>query len=375
MNKPPGVHGGHQHEGGGVGEAGGRPHDGHLPVLQGLAQHLQNVLLEFGKLVEEEDAVVGEAHLSGARIGAAADESGVRNGVMGVTKRAPADEGLALGEKADDGVDLRRLQGLGEAHGGEDRRQAPGEHRLAAAGGACHQEIVPAGGRHLHGALDVLLPAHLCEVFPAGAVRVGEGGGGGAARLDLAGAVEKIDDLAEVPDPVDRHALDDAPLGGVLLGEEESFHGPPAGGHGHGQNAAHRLDAPVEGELPHHDVASGALAGDDAGGGQKPHGHGKVEGGAVLADVGGRQVDGDAAGGKFVAGVLDGRFDPVLALLDRPLGEPHRGKLGQALSDVDLHLHGIGLHPDQRPRKHLRQHLPPPLSNRSGPTLPDTSPP
>jgi hypothetical protein len=39
--------------------------DGHAPLLQGLAQHLEDVLLELRELVEEEHAVVGERDLAG----------------------------------------------------------------------------------------------------------------------------------------------------------------------------------------------------------------------------------------------------------------------------------------------------------------------
>jgi hypothetical protein len=49
-------------------------HDGHVPVLERLAQRLEARAHELRQLVEEEDAVVGECRLAGLRMRAAADE-------------------------------------------------------------------------------------------------------------------------------------------------------------------------------------------------------------------------------------------------------------------------------------------------------------
>ena len=46
----------------------------------------------------------------------------------------------------------------------QDRGKARGEHRLAGARRPDHQEIVPAGGRHLEHALGALLPLDVGEV-------------------------------------------------------------------------------------------------------------------------------------------------------------------------------------------------------------------
>jgi hypothetical protein len=55
---------------------------------QGLAQRLQDVTVEVGQLVEEEDAVMGEADLPRTRDVAAADEARVGDGVVGRTEGA-----------------------------------------------------------------------------------------------------------------------------------------------------------------------------------------------------------------------------------------------------------------------------------------------
>ena len=60
-----GVHGTHEHEGCRVGHAHGSPGYRDHPVLQRLAEHLQDAPFELRKLVQEEHAVVGEADLPG----------------------------------------------------------------------------------------------------------------------------------------------------------------------------------------------------------------------------------------------------------------------------------------------------------------------
>ena len=78
-----GVHGGHEHEVGGEGEAARGPRDGDAVVFERLPQNLEGGPAEFGQLVEKEDSVVGEGDFAGAWIGASAEEPGVRNGVVG----------------------------------------------------------------------------------------------------------------------------------------------------------------------------------------------------------------------------------------------------------------------------------------------------
>ncbi len=53
-----------------------------MPVFHGLAQHLQDILSEFGQLVQEQDAVVGQADFTGPRVLPPADQAGIRDGVV-----------------------------------------------------------------------------------------------------------------------------------------------------------------------------------------------------------------------------------------------------------------------------------------------------
>ena len=115
-----GIHRGHQHEAGREGDGAGGPGDGDHAVFQGLAQHLQGGALEFRQFVQEEDAVVGQAHLPRPGGGAAADEPGVGDGVVRRPERSPAQEPLAGLEQPHDAVNLGGLQGLFLVQGRQD---------------------------------------------------------------------------------------------------------------------------------------------------------------------------------------------------------------------------------------------------------------
>ena len=81
-------------------------HDRHDAVLQRLAQRLERRAAELRQLVEEQHAVVGEAHLAGLRQRAAADEARRRDRVVRRAERSPAQE-LAADVLAGDAVDPR----------------------------------------------------------------------------------------------------------------------------------------------------------------------------------------------------------------------------------------------------------------------------
>jgi hypothetical protein len=99
----------HEGEASGIGKDGSGPGQGHEAVLQRLAQRLEGVPAELRELVEEEDAVVGEAHFPGTRDAPTADEAGVGDGVVGRAEGAAGEEGLAGGEEAGDGPELGDL--------------------------------------------------------------------------------------------------------------------------------------------------------------------------------------------------------------------------------------------------------------------------
>lgn len=58
------IHRGNEGEAGGIGEGGRGAGEGDDPMFQRLAQGFEGVPAEFRQLVEEEDTMVGEAHLA-----------------------------------------------------------------------------------------------------------------------------------------------------------------------------------------------------------------------------------------------------------------------------------------------------------------------
>ena len=67
-------------------------------------------------------------------------------------------------EHAGDGVDLGGFERLLEGERREDRGQPLGQHGLAGAGRADHEDVVAAGRGHFERALGGLLAAHIVEV-------------------------------------------------------------------------------------------------------------------------------------------------------------------------------------------------------------------
>ena len=100
----------------------------------------------------------------GRGIDAAADQAGVGDGVVRRAERPLGDQPGGGIEHAGDGVDLGRLQRFVEGERREDGGQALGQHRLARAGRADHENVVAAGGGDFERALGGLLAAHILEV-------------------------------------------------------------------------------------------------------------------------------------------------------------------------------------------------------------------
>ena len=137
-----GIHGGDEDEVGGESRAAEGPADGHLAFLERLAQDLERLAIELGHLVEEEDALVGQADLARLGRAAAADQAGVADGVVRGAERPHGHQRLAGLQEAHHAVDARGLQALGGGQWGQDRRQALGQQGLAGSGRTDHQEVM-----------------------------------------------------------------------------------------------------------------------------------------------------------------------------------------------------------------------------------------
>src|SRR5207253_10415082 len=106
------VGGGDQLEPGGKVADAARPGDRHAPVLERLAERLEDMLLELRQLVEEEYAEVGERHLARMRRAAAADQARDRDRVVRGAARTPRHELAVPRQEPRDAPDRRHLENL-----------------------------------------------------------------------------------------------------------------------------------------------------------------------------------------------------------------------------------------------------------------------
>ncbi len=347
-----GIHGGDEHEFGGEGEGGVGAGDGDGAGFEGLAEDLEDVAGEFGELVEEEDAVVGEGDFAGARDGAAADDGGGRGGVMRRADGAGAEERLVLGEQSDGGIDAGGFEGFGAGERGEDGGEAFAEHGFAGAGGAEEQNIVARAGGDGEGAFGEFLAADFDEILMVGG---GEGVDGvflGRRGFEGELAVEKTDDFGQRADAVDFDVGHDGGLGGVVGRNDDAgnaFLGQGLSEHGDGERAFDGADAAVEGELAGDEIALGAihrLRREDAVDGEDAQGDGEFEGVAFFFEIGGGEIDGEAAVGETVAGVEECGADAVGGFFDGGIGESDDGGFGEgfgAFGEIDFDFAGEGV--------------------------------
>ena len=156
-------------------------------VFQRLPHHLQHVARKLRQLVEKEHAVVRQRNFSGARYGAAADQSRVADGVVRRAERPHAHQSIARVQHSGHAVNLGRLQRFFKRQRRKDRRHALGKHRLAAARRSDHQNVVSARAGHFHGALGRVLAAYILEVHGKvlNLVRAAPGYPPPAARVQL----------------------------------------------------------------------------------------------------------------------------------------------------------------------------------------------
>jgi hypothetical protein len=92
-----------------------RAGEGDDAVLEGLAEGFEGIVAELRQLVEEEDTVLGQAHLAGSGDTAAADEAGVGDGVARRTEGTAREKGLAGGEAGEAPGTHRSRQGIGHS--------------------------------------------------------------------------------------------------------------------------------------------------------------------------------------------------------------------------------------------------------------------
>src|ERR1700733_1633111 len=240
-------------------------------------------------------------------------------------KGALRDEGGLGVEDAGDGVDLGGLQRFFEAEGREDGGQALGEHGLAGTGRTDHEDVVTAGCGHFEGALGGMLAAHVGEIqrvmLQLTEHLFGFDMEGRDVNAAIACGVEQLAHFVQRFYRVDVHAFDYGGFAGVGFGHNQIFDAVFAGSNSYGEHSGDGAQGSVEAQLANQDELAevaqlqGSVSAEDA------DGHGEIEAGAFLLDVGWCEVDGDVRGRDVEAGVFDSGADAVAALAHGGVGK------------------------------------------------------
>ena len=340
-----GVHRPHQHKAGRVGDGAGDAGDGDGFVLQGLAQGFQQGVAEFGQLVQKEDAAVAQGDFAGTEHPAAAHQPGVGDGVVGRAERALGNQRAVGGQVAADAVNLGDFQRFVGRQVGQDAGQGAGQQGFAGTGRAAEQDVVKAGGGHFQGPFGVILAADVGQV---GAVRrlavaveidaaVGEGRDGGFA-------LQVRQQLGQGGYGIDAHAVHQGGFGGVHGGHIDHADALFPRHPDHRQDAGGVAQAAVQGQLAQE---YGRLRGRQrlAGAEQDAGGDGQVVGRAGLFQVGGGQVDGDAAHRELAAAVAQRRPHALFGFLHGGVGQPHDVEGGQPRRNIGFGLYNLPVQP------------------------------
>jgi hypothetical protein len=249
---------------------------------------------------------------------------------------APAGPGGGAGERAHRG----RLERLVVGH----RRQQPGqplrEHRLAAARRAGQQQPVAAGRGDLQGPARARLAADVGEVGTGRKPRAVFGPPGGPDRIDARERPARGDrrpDLAQRRGrarPLERGRRG---FGGARCREHQS---ParclaPDREREH-QRAAHRPQRPGQRQLAHQFVAVEHVRRRAGRRREDADRNRQVEAPGPLGQIGRREVHGDPARREVEAAVQQRGADPLAALADLGVGQPHDVERRQPVGQVDL---------------------------------------
>ena len=260
-------------------------------------------------------------------------------------ERRTADRARARTQHAGGRVHARHLERRLLVQRGQQTGQAPREHRLAHAGRADHEHVVPADGGELERAARERLAAHVGEI---GRVRRHRAARGlGPRQLEL--AAQPGDDLGQMPRAVHRQAGDERRLRGARTRADECLETDPPRRLGRDQRTVHRPQPPVERELAEHEHLARALARELVAGSQDRHRHRKVVPGPELGHVAGSEVDDDAPLRPPQLARDHARAHALARLGDRAIGQAdddRRAVLAPAHTGLDLH--ELALDPDRR---------------------------
>ena len=265
---------------------------------------------------------------------------------MGRAKRPPGNQRFPQRKRPGDRMDLGRLERFVETHLGQDGGEPAREHRLPGSRRTHHQNVVAARRRHLERAFRVRLSLYFGEIdIVARALceqpRYIHGGSG-----ELGLTIQKVGDFRKTCSAQNLQTLHDAGFRQILFGKDEGFDARHAGRERDGQRATNRSDRALEPELAEHGNFRQAIGRDLLGRRENAQRDREIKCRAFLADVRGREINGDALERKGETGVGEGRRDPIPSFLHRPLRQADRYKGRQPAGNVGLDIHEIRIDPE-----------------------------
>jgi hypothetical protein len=158
----------------------------------------------------------------------------------------------------------------------------------------------------------------------------------------------------EDADGIDR--LEGSGLGGIGGRQQELARPQRACQIGEGERATHRPQSAVEAQLAAEDAVRHGRGRQVVVGDEQGEGDRQVEVVALLAQVGGGEVDHHRTWRQVVATVADGAAHALAALAHGRVGEADELQLRQAEAGVDLHLDRQRVHPPGGAREHAGEH-------------------
>ena len=212
------------------------------------------------------------------------------------------------------------------------------------------------GGRHLQGALHVLLSPHVAEVdVIMSLVLVELLAGIHENRLESLLPVQELYHVGQRLHAIHFQVVDHGGLPGVLLGHDKSLEVLSPCPDGNGQGSLDGLQGAVQAQLSNHHVFGKKVTAHVVVGTQQADGQRQVETAAFLSEVGGSHVDRHFRHGKMEAAILHGGGHTVASFLDGLVSQTRKMEL-YTLGDAYLHGHGGNFQAVDRGAKCLNKH-------------------
>lgn len=223
----------------------------------------------------------------------------------------------AIRQFAGDRGHHRHFKQLARSERRQDRRQTLRQHRLAGAGWAGHQQVVPASSRDLKRSPRGFLALDVSEV---GQKLRGAPDHRFRPRQDLR-AAEMIGDADQAArrQYVDLRTRPCRLGAGCMRADQALALG--IGAHRGRQSARDFGDCSVQPQFAQHDVAAQRIAGDRAKRRHQAKGDRQIVMTSLLGKIGRRQIDGHLLGRHRQAGSMQRRLNPLAAFGHRLVGQ------------------------------------------------------